>query len=228
MIGRPAPNRPRAAQHRRWISRRGERGQGLVEIAYLVPVFLFLLLSILEFGFVFNHHLTLEYATREGARAGAAMADGTVKDAQCGAGPLTGAKVDPLIIASVQRVLESPGSLVTLANIQQVTIYEMPNTGTTPTGAKNVWKYRPGNASNPDVPCQTPTEKLDFYEFSHGWDASTAARAGGATPESIGVSISYSYALQTPLAGIMRLLFGSSTASIPMTDSTVMALEPTS
>lgn len=209
-------------------SRRAERGQGVVEIAYVVPVFLFLLLAILEFGFVFNHHLTLEYATREGARAGAAMADGTVKDAQCGAGPLTGAKVDPLVIAAVQRVLESPGSLVTLLNIQTVTIYEMPYTGTTPTGAKNVWKYRPGNTSNPDVPCLTPAEDLDFYEFSHGWDSTSAARMTGAAPDSIGVSISYTYTFQTPLAGIMRLLFGSSSASIPMTDSTVMALEPTS
>ena len=173
--------------------RAGQQGQGLVELAYVTPVFLLILLAVLEFGFMFNHHLTLEYATREGARAGAAMADGTVKDANCGAGPLTGAKVDPLVIAAVQRVLESPGSLVTLSNIQQVTIYEMPNVGTTPTGAKNVWKYRPGNAANPDVPCQSPAEDLDFYEFSHGWDASTAARATGAAPDSIGVSITYSY-----------------------------------
>ena len=56
----------------------------MVEIAYVVPLFMFILLGILEFGFVFNHHLTLEYATREGARAGAALADGTVKDANCG------------------------------------------------------------------------------------------------------------------------------------------------
>ena len=206
----------------------GQRGQAIVEIAYVVPVFLFILLAILEFGFMFNHHLTLEYATREGARAGAAMADGTVKDANCGAGPLTGAKVDPLVIAAVQRVLESPGSLVTMANIQQVTIYEMPHLGTTPTGAKNVWTYRPGNTSNPDVPCQSPAEDLDFYESSHGWDASTAARTTGASPESIGVSISYNYRFQTPLAGIMRFMFGSSWGSIAMTDSTVMSLEPTS
>jgi hypothetical protein len=210
------------------VRRYRQRGQGVVEIAFIMPIFLFLLLGMLEFGFMFNHHLTLEYATREGARAGAAMADGTVKDANCGAGPLTGAKVDPLIIAAVQRVLESPGSLVNRANIQSVAIYEMPNVGTTPTGAENVWKYRPGNAANPDVPCLTPAEDLDFYELSHGWDASAAARATGATPDSIGVKISYNYVFQTPLAGIVRLLFGNSWGSIPMTDTSVMALEPTS
>jgi hypothetical protein len=210
-------------------ARRGaERGQGLVEFALVVPVLMLILLSILEFGFMFNHHLTLEYATREGARAGAAMADGSVKDANCGLGPLTGANVDPLIIAAVQRVLESPGSLINRSNITQVKIYEMPYSGTTPTGAQNVWLYRPGNAANPDVPCLTPAQDLAFYESAHGWNASAAARSGGATPDSIGVSISYTYRFVTPLAGIVRVLFGNSWGQIQMTDKTVMALEPTS
>lgn len=214
--------------------RDGQRGQGLVEFAYIVPVFMLILLAMLEFGFMFNHHLTLEYATREGARAGAAMADGTVKDAECGAGPLTGAKVDPLIMAAVQRVLESPGSLVNRANITQVKIYEMPWNGTTPTGNQNVWLYSPGNAANPVVPCQpasppgpTPV-KLAFHESFHGWDASAAARQTGATPDSIGVSITYDYSFVTPLAGVMRLLFGDTWGTIRMTDATVMALEPVS
>ena len=51
------------------------RGQSLVEFAISVPVFMLLLFGMLEFGFAFNHHLTLEYATREGARTGAALAD---------------------------------------------------------------------------------------------------------------------------------------------------------
>ena len=33
-----------------------------------------LLLGMLEFGFIFDQHLTLEYASREGARVGAALA----------------------------------------------------------------------------------------------------------------------------------------------------------
>ena len=53
-----------------------ERGQGLVEFAMLVPFFLLLLLGMLEFGFAFDQNLTLEYATREGARVGSALANG--------------------------------------------------------------------------------------------------------------------------------------------------------
>ena len=92
-------------------SRSGERGQGLVEFTLVVPLFLLILLGVLEFGLAFTHNLTLEYATREGARTGAALADGTGSDSSCVASDgtsrlLTAADVDPLIIAAVQRVLE--------------------------------------------------------------------------------------------------------------------------
>ena len=53
------------------------RGQSLVEFAISVPVFVLLLFGMLEFGFAFSHNLTLEYATREGARTGAALGPGT-------------------------------------------------------------------------------------------------------------------------------------------------------
>ena len=53
------------------------RGQAMVEYAVAIPVFLLILLGMLEFGFAFSHHLTMEYATREGARAGAALANGS-------------------------------------------------------------------------------------------------------------------------------------------------------
>ena len=52
-------------------------GQSLVEYAITVPVFLLILLGMLEFGFAFSHHLTMEYSTREGARTGAALANGS-------------------------------------------------------------------------------------------------------------------------------------------------------
>ena len=42
----------------------------------VITVLMLLLLGMLEFGFLFDHHLTLEYATREGARVGAALANG--------------------------------------------------------------------------------------------------------------------------------------------------------
>ncbi len=112
------------------VARRRQGGQGLVEFALLVPVFLLILLAMLEFGFAFSHNMTLQYATREGARAGAAAADGSMKDSSCvnsSTGVLqafASSDVDPLVIAAVQRVLKSPGSMIDMAQVASVTIYQ--------------------------------------------------------------------------------------------------------
>ncbi len=203
------------------------RGQSLVEFTLVIPLFLLILLAMLEFGFAFNHRMTLEYATREGARAGAAMANGTITDSACvdAAGvprALTAADVDPLVIAAVQRVLESPGSMVRLDQIGEVRIYKA-NASGGEAGPTNVWVYAKG--AGPAVPCMASPPNLDFRLTSGGWSAS--GRSNGINADSIGVSITYTYRFNTPLQGILRFLFGSSGATLPITDRSVMALNPT-
>ena len=105
--------------------RRRAQGQGLVEFAILVPMFMLLLMGMLEFGLAFSHHQTLQYATREGARAGAALSNGGGK-LGCGFGQSPNkAVVDPQIIAAVERVLTSDGSPVkdNLSRIPTIRIY---------------------------------------------------------------------------------------------------------
>lgn len=233
------------------IGARQERraGQGLVEFAALVPVFLLILLGMLEFGFAFSHHMTLEYATREGARAGASMADGSITDATCGNPDtlLAPENVDPLIIAAVQRVLESPGSMIDIDQVMNITIYQVTNGS--PTSHKNVWEYRRGDVSpgsdpdpagNPTVPCQSAAPHLDFHQTSATWPAAVctaipsplpsaglACRNNSSTADSIGVSITYTYKFRSALGGILRFFGGNGASSLAMTDTTVMALEPT-
>ena len=48
-----------------------ESGQALVEFALVLPLLRLLLFGIIQFGFVFNHHLALTDAVRAGARQGA-------------------------------------------------------------------------------------------------------------------------------------------------------------
>ncbi len=48
-----------------------ERGQALVEFAFIVPIFLILLLGIVDFGWALKSWITVTNATREGARMGA-------------------------------------------------------------------------------------------------------------------------------------------------------------
>jgi hypothetical protein len=205
-------------------AQRRQRGQGLVELVLVVPIFVFILLGLLEFGFMFNHNLTLEYASREGARAGAAMSDGSLKDSNCGAGPLTAANVDPLIVAAVERVMKSPGSMVDVGQVSQIRIFKANGSGAE-LGPVNVWNYRPGNTFNPLVPCQAPAQFLDFYPAVVGWPAST--RVTGATPDSLGVSITYTYRFATPLGGLLRVIGGNAWTSVAVNDRTVMALQPT-
>ncbi|HEY6058262.1 MAG TPA: hypothetical protein VIV06_09520, partial [Candidatus Limnocylindrales bacterium] len=130
---------------------------------------------------------------------------------------------------AVQRVLKSPGSLVDLSQVSQISIYEVGTNGTI-SGNKNIWQRRvqadgSPNPANPAVPCQAPVQLLDFYEVSSGWPA--AGRDNGPAPDSIGVGISYVYRFQTPLSGILRFLGGAGWTQVQVSDRTVMALEPT-
>jgi hypothetical protein len=185
-----------------------ERGQSLVEMGLILPLLVLIVIGTLEFGFVFDHHLTLEYATREGARAGAALANGGVGPPGCAGA----SNVDPRIVAAVQRVLTSPGSPINLNRVSEIHIY---NAG--PDGeelATNVWRYSAGMGPTVDgVP-------LNFVQFSVAWPACNRNNTAVNT-QSIGVSIAYTYDYQTPF----RFVFGD--AGLSMADRTVMQLNPT-
>jgi hypothetical protein len=204
------------------VARPRQRGQSLVEFAMVVIVAMMLLLGMVEFGYVFDHHLSIEYATREGARVGAALANGG-GTMGCGTGQSpNAANVDKQIIAAVQRVLKSPGSPVVISRVSEIRIYEATATGAVNGSAFNRWTYNaPSGGGGPVVDGLA----LDFsLNGSAGWNA--CSRDNGSTPDSLGVSVTYSYRLQTPLAGIVGAFGSPSTAQITITDKTVMALNP--
>ena len=59
-----------------------------------------------------------------------------------------------------------------------------------------------------------------------GW-ASCARNNAAAAPDSIGVRIAYTYRAVTPLASILGFFGGPGSATLAMTDRSVMALNPT-
>jgi hypothetical protein len=206
------------------------RGQALVEFAFVVPLFLLLLLGMMEFGIAFNRQLTLEYATREGARTGSALVNGG-GTLGCGSGQSpNAATVDPSIIAAVERVLKEPAinvpllQPIELPEVQSIQIYEVTSTGTI-TGKSNQWSYSPGAGPLIDG------VRLDFVQGSVGW--TVCSRSNASPPGSIGVSISYRYQFTTPLGSLQRLtaqLWGGTAPSqtyLTMSDKTVMQLNPT-
>ena len=193
--------------------RRKRRGQALVEFTLVLPIMLTLVMAIAEMGIAIGNNMSLELATREGARVGASLNNG---------GGLTGCgsglsphwtDVDPQIIASVERALRSPGSGVDLTKIDYIHIYKANADGSE--GLTNIWTYSGGGG--PVV----GGVQLHFVQGSVGWQA--CARSSALPPPSLGVSIRYRYQLVTPLSALTGL-FGLH--QITMTDRTVMALEP--
>lgn len=202
---------------------RGAAGQSLVEFTLIIPLFLLILFGMIEFGFIFTHDLTVEYATREGARAGAALANGADP---LGCGGSSWQKVDPLVVAAVERVLQSPGSQVVISNVSKIVIFKAdPTTGANAGTYQDIWTYSPGNGPVP----QGSTDHLNFVDSSYsGSDAWKACSRSNAlpTPDSIGVSLTYTYTFQTPLAAIVRFFGGAGSTTLTITDQTVMQLNP--
>lgn len=189
--------------------RGAERGQSMIEMAMILPLLLLLVLGTLEFGMIFDHHLSLEYATREGARTGSALANADNVPADC-------ANVDPQIIAAVQRVLDSPGSDIDLSQVTQIRIYKSTANGSETAGFVNVWTYTPG--AGPVV----SGAQLDFTgPVNPPWAACSRINTQvNPDPDKLGVSITYNYIFKTALGGMLA------NATLTMNDRTVMTLNP--
>jgi Flp pilus assembly protein TadG len=190
-----------------------ERGQGVVEFSLAVPVFLLLLVGMLEFGFAFDATLNLEYASREGARTGASLANGT------GTIPCnTTDGVDANIIAAVERVLTSQGSPLQVDRVQEIRIFKATSTGAETAGKVNVWTY--SASAGPTV----DGTKLHFVQGTVNWSA--CGRDNGSSPDSVGIGVKYRYDMRTPLSGILRFFGGPGATQLQISDKTVMALNP--
>ena len=197
-------------------TRDGERGQSLVEFSMIVPLFLLFLLGLLEFGMVFDHVLTISYATREGARTGAALANGSkMADESLG----TCSDVDSYVVAAVERVLDSPGSPVH--------------------GDLSQREPDPDLQGDSDRDRGRPRQRLDpgrrAHGRRHGSSTSCARRTGWdsctrnnntSNPDSLGVSISYTYHAVTPLASLMRFFGGTWLDPAPRDGSLRHGAEP--
>ncbi len=139
--------------------------------------------------------------------------------------------VDTQIIASMQNILKSGGSDVTLGHITSIKIFKATSTGGQTSGKVNTWSYTPG--SGPDADTGPGVERLDFSPGGTGWAACTRSNSS-ANPDSMGVSITYVYHLKTPLSAVMQVMnnvlgtHGTQSSTITIVDTTVMALNPTS
>lgn len=194
---------------------REDRAQGTVEFALaLSMVLLPMLMGMLEFGYLFSQSMTVNTASREGARVGGNMANGG-GPLGCGGGlSPNAANVDPQIVAAVERSLTANGTLIGLADVTQIRIFKATGTGAETAGSVNVWIYNLNGGPTIDGAA------LDFSEQSNTWNA--CSRLNTLPADSVGVTIRYTYRARTPI----RFLFPG-LAVINMSDSTVMTLNAT-
>ena len=209
------------------------RGQSLVEFAIILPSFLLILVGLIDFGYLFYSHMTLEYATREGARVGSALAKGNGPPRASQTPPISSLpcdEVDDHVVAAVQRVLQSAGIAVRLdpsdpakGGVQWIRIYKATGnadgSGWTTASRYNEWIYSAGGGPTVDGTA------LDFRrQGTVNWSACSRLngyKSDGTNPDRIGIAISYNHAWIIPTGP----LFGGGTFNL--LDKTVMDLNPT-
>ncbi len=107
---------------------RTEDGAAIVEMAFVLPLLVLLLIGMAEFGIAFRDWLSISTATRAGVRVGAAA--GNDVDADC------------FILEAAAGTLVS----VPIDDIQEVWVFLSDSNGN-PTGTRNM--YRPGSTAVP-------------------------------------------------------------------------------
>ena len=189
--------------------RRRAEGQTLVEFALVFPIFVTLVMGLIEFSFVFNAMLSVNYAARDAALAAAE------------AGDTLGA--DCVVLSAIESAIGAP----TADNrIQLVEIYE-----TTPNGVmfgSPTTYTRTGSQLCTFVDGSTST--VPYTRTGNGYpEANRCNILGGCdvsnpndTVDNIGVRITYTHAWVTPL----RNFVGGGSGGLTFDRSSIMRMEP--
>jgi Flp pilus assembly protein TadG len=217
--------RPRRQRRDR---RARQAGQSLVEFSLVIPLFLVVLMAVIEFSFLMNGQLSINFATRDGALI-AAEAGNAGLDAQ------GDDLADCVILQKIQQDVTAPANV---ANITQIQIYWTNSTGqpldtsgavtTFGSSTQAVDMYVPGSTT-----CTYPdstTITVPFKETTANYASSnrcnailgTGCQAGHTGLDTIGVLVTYNDTWKTPLHNLIGLM-GS---GWNLTQSNLMRMEP--
>jgi Flp pilus assembly protein TadG len=175
---RSAPDRDAPAARRR-----RQRGQTLVEFALVVPLFMTMLISFVEFAFTFNAVLATDFSSRDAALAAAE------------AGNAAGA--DCVILQTVESDMQAPTDP---GQIQSVQIYRTTASGTV--GDTTIWQK--SGATDCRFPDGT-VRSMPYTRTQNDYDETTRCNvlAGCRDPDRpidhIGVKVTYRYIWKTPI-----------------------------
>ena len=203
------------SQRRRPHGWRTTHGQTLVEFALILPLFMVLLMGIIEFAFMFNATLSINFTSRDASLIAAEA--GSQSTADCA------------VLAKVEQDVAAP---LAANNIQSVTIYQADRAGNQ-TGHNNVYTRTPATPMTcvgftpSSVPYTLGTNTYPMGEApSNGGRCDVLAGCSTSPMDSIGVTITYRYYFKTPLRNLVSFLPGASVGYIDFSWSNVMRMEP--
>ena len=155
---------------------RGHDGQTLVEFALVLPMFMFLLMSLVEYGFLYNNILTVQFASRQGVSVAATV--GGEDGADCS------------VLKAIEAALQSP---VNRTDVSAVEIFQSDTTGAPVTGRVNRY-IRVGTLDCPG----TGTQPYSLVG-SEGYPQTERHDTLAEGLDLVGVHIDYTYHGITPL-----------------------------
>lgn len=199
---------------RRTCAAAAEAGQSLVEFALVLPWFVLLLLSVVEFAFVFNAILSINYASRNAALLAAEAGNGTGADC--------------IILDSIEQEVGPPSAR---SQIQQVSIFWADRNGVQIGSNAQVYVRTGATSGANATTCTYPDGTVITVPYrlaQNGYPASARCNilAGCGSPHNgldrVGVRIWYVHTWKTPLGGFAGL--GGSGYAFDR--SNVMVMEP--
>jgi Flp pilus assembly protein TadG len=171
-------------------------GQSIVEFALVVPLFVLLLVGIIEFAFALNSVLAVNFATREAALVAAEAGNGDGSDC-----------------VILQRVEDSVGQPSNKAQITTVKIFRTDRNGVrkeTNTYSRNT--ASPTNCTVSGFAMQVPYQLTSGENYMDTKRCNVLAGCKENLPmlatlavDQIGVEVTYLYTWRTPLAGLLGL-----------------------
>jgi hypothetical protein len=156
---------------------RSQTGQSVVEFALVFPLFMFLLMATVEFGFLYNNILTIQFASRQGVSAAAQV--GGEDGADCA------------ILKAVEGALSTP---IDKARVTAVEIFQSNAAGDPVPGRINRY-VRTGPLDCPGIATQ-PYALVGTEGYPQAARKDTLAEG----LEVVGVRIEYEYRAITPFA----------------------------
>jgi Flp pilus assembly protein TadG len=166
------------------------KGQSLAEFALVFPAFVLILFSVIEFAFILNAMLGVNFASREAALTAAEA--GNNADADC---------------AILRTVEASIGSPADKNRVTTVEIYLSKANGTPVQPERKYVYVRQGS-----MPCPLPTNAnarlpytYSFGSYAYNTRCNVLAGCGTKTVDTIGVEISYVYDWKTPLVSLLPM-----------------------